>query len=625
MLMVGSLVYLFIEIFYRGPHEGRLRWVFGLFTLATVLVSRIAIEEGLERASLFGLGLGVATLVTAMNLVDFAYGAFAVLEPAVLLLFILVVMWSANRLTWDCTLIDSSRDVTGIGLLDILKRKLSHPEKNEQVENSSVDREAEVFPEKSASAKNRFLFLLFAGSNSSNTPGLWVLYFSLAAFPIFGFGQWFAQRDPETGFLLIFLLFALYLGAGLGLLMLTSLLSLERYLRKRGAQMPPVVMGNWLLFGSLFALAIMLAVVLMPRPDLSSNLDRSLAYFFSPIRDTSKLAVGDDGQQQGDRPAGRRAADQPNVDVDQHQGENRNDVKDPSGDNGKSSSPSNPPGSDSDSQTGSANGSKDTRNSSAKSPGSKPQNPDEPASKSPMDENGVNTEQKPGKQKAIQQAANDPPHRDREGKDAAGNRLANVGQEKQADANLRKQQPDAGKGNRQPASELGSRISRALATTGRFLSYLIGVLIIAILVWMFRKELAQFWQQLFQEKQASTVEERLPAEEARKPLQEFRSFREPFQTGLAVKWSNAQTIQYTLAALEAFARERNQVRDDDQTPFEFANQLGELDETLALEARKLAELHGRCFFDANGIGKEETRRLATLWQLMIRESAATAI
>jgi len=124
ILMIGALVFFLIDIFYRGPHSARLGWVLGLFTIAAVLVSRISIDSGIERAALFGSALAAATFIVTVTLVDFEYGNFAFLEPVVVIAFIVIVMWCANRLTWDCTMIDDSRDVSSIGLTELVRRKI---------------------------------------------------------------------------------------------------------------------------------------------------------------------------------------------------------------------------------------------------------------------------------------------------------------------------------------------------------------------------------------------------------------------------------------------------------------------------------------------------------------------
>lgn len=184
MLMVGSLVFFLIEMFYRGPHALRLGWVLGLFTAASVLVSRISIEEGLDRASFFGFALSAATLYVTVTLIDFEYGALFFLEPVVVALLMAVVMWSSNRLTWDCTVIDASRDVSSIGLAELVKRKWFNRKKSDQQSSSGDNTTGDN--QLGGSKLGRWLFMFFANSKTQNTPGLWVFYFAMAAFPILG-------------------------------------------------------------------------------------------------------------------------------------------------------------------------------------------------------------------------------------------------------------------------------------------------------------------------------------------------------------------------------------------------------------------------------------------------------
>ncbi len=307
-------MFFLIEVFYRGPHGFRLRWVFGLFTFASVLVSRIAIEEGHERASLFGLALAIATLIVTVTLVDFEYGSIAFLEPVVVIVFIAVVMWSTNRLTWDCTVIDDSRDVSSIGLTEFVKRKIFRKRDKQSPADSAASEVQFANPasEEPTNRPGKFLFLFFANAKNKNTPGLWVFYFALAAFPIFGFGQWFAQPSDHWGYRWIFFLFAVYLGSGLGLLMLTSLLGLERYLRKRGASLPGSVSRSWMLVGTCFALAIMFLMLLLPSPNFTNGLENALGFLTTRNNNTSEFAVGNDGQNKGDQPRGQKKQEKGN-------------------------------------------------------------------------------------------------------------------------------------------------------------------------------------------------------------------------------------------------------------------------------------------------------------------------
>src|SRR5208283_1345343 len=108
MLLVGSLSFFLVQVFYRGEAVGSVRWVLFWFVLAVVLVSRIGIEQGTGPAAVYGLALAVATWLYLIRI-----------HPAFILGMILlgVVWWCAHKLTWDCTLIDDDEDASGGGLL----------------------------------------------------------------------------------------------------------------------------------------------------------------------------------------------------------------------------------------------------------------------------------------------------------------------------------------------------------------------------------------------------------------------------------------------------------------------------------------------------------------------------
>ena len=78
-----------------------------------------------------------------------------------------------------------------------------------------------------------------------HTPGLWVLYFSLAALPLFGIGQhWIPAADVGRRRYAFFLLLV-YVAAALSLLVTTSFLGLRRYLRQRRIEMPAPIAATW--------------------------------------------------------------------------------------------------------------------------------------------------------------------------------------------------------------------------------------------------------------------------------------------------------------------------------------------------------------------------------------------
>src|SRR5438874_11297188 len=108
MTLVGSLAFFLLEVSYRGQHEFRLQWVLFCYVFAAVLVARIAIEQGTQHASLFGLAMiGVA-----------GYGVTKFIDAYVIAWVLLAVVWWCSwKLTWDCTLIDEDEDASGEGLL----------------------------------------------------------------------------------------------------------------------------------------------------------------------------------------------------------------------------------------------------------------------------------------------------------------------------------------------------------------------------------------------------------------------------------------------------------------------------------------------------------------------------
>src|SRR5436190_17655488 len=110
MALVGSLVFFLLGLAYTGEHEAKLRWVLFWFVLASVLVSRISIEEGSEHAMLYGGALAGVTAFWILRFVDSALGAICLLG---------VIWWCASKLTWDCTLVDDDEDASGEGLLQI--------------------------------------------------------------------------------------------------------------------------------------------------------------------------------------------------------------------------------------------------------------------------------------------------------------------------------------------------------------------------------------------------------------------------------------------------------------------------------------------------------------------------
>ena len=116
MTLIGSLVFFLLEVFYQGQYEGRATWILALFVFAAVLVARIAIEEGRERAVLFAFPLAIVTLLAMFRFVRFS-GPLAEFSSALNVILVGLILWCADKLTWDCTVIDDAEDASGEGLL----------------------------------------------------------------------------------------------------------------------------------------------------------------------------------------------------------------------------------------------------------------------------------------------------------------------------------------------------------------------------------------------------------------------------------------------------------------------------------------------------------------------------
>ncbi|MCC7376884.1 MAG: DUF4129 domain-containing protein [Verrucomicrobiales bacterium] len=249
MLMVGGLNFFLAEVGYRGDFEGQVYWTLFWFTIASVLVSRISIEQGARYGAVYGLALGAAT---AMRLVAFL-GA-----PIGAILLLGLIWWSASKLTWDCTVIDDHADASGKGLLEHLKSPATPP--------GSKASSDDVLPG-------------LEPRRPPHAPGRWLIYVSLGALPIFGCGQWLIPANDTGSRLRAFGWAALFVAAALGLLLLASFAGIRRYLRQRRITMPPAMASAWIARGAAVAVVLYFGAMLLPRPrgfDTWSNLGLEL-------------------------------------------------------------------------------------------------------------------------------------------------------------------------------------------------------------------------------------------------------------------------------------------------------------------------------------------------------------
>src|SRR5215831_9455839 len=253
--LIGSLVYFLLEITYQGEFQGRMRWILAFYVFGSVLVARVAMHaEAAPRAPLYSLILAAAAWVGLGMFVEYPPELVGV-SWAINLGFVGLVWWSARKVTWDCTYIDDDVDAGRAGLL-----------KETGLEKGTKQEELPAEDDEKLNWWERFVRYRDA-QRKKHAPGTWVVYFSLAALPLFGLGQSLIPAEEEGRRRYTFLLMAVYVASGLGLLLTTCFLGLRRYLRQRNLKMPAKMVGSWLtLGGGLIAVLLVIGAVL-PRPN----------------------------------------------------------------------------------------------------------------------------------------------------------------------------------------------------------------------------------------------------------------------------------------------------------------------------------------------------------------------
>jgi hypothetical protein len=307
ILLVGSLAFFLLMVFYAGAYEGRLFWTTGCFVFAAVLISRVSIVEGAERASMFGIALGVVAGLAMMRFTNHPWWAWLVLG---------IIWWCASHLVWNCTLVDDEDDASGEGLLEAagfdaaLSTADAAPPKPDPRPSSAArrkKREEAKREEVSASAKapsaspQSWIKRAYAwwqrSASRKAPPGLTLIYFSLAALPLFGLGQHFVPSDER---LYAFQCLLIYVASALGLLITTSFLGLRRYLRQRRLEMPLEMAGTWLGMGAVLAGVVILMAMLIPRPQPEYTISSVTGMLSSPPRDASSYAPLHNSPGQGE-------------------------------------------------------------------------------------------------------------------------------------------------------------------------------------------------------------------------------------------------------------------------------------------------------------------------------------
>ncbi len=579
MTLVGSLVFFLLEIFYQGNFTGRLHYILTLFIFAAVLIGRISIEDSKERAALFAVPLAIATLFAITRFVQFQ----GVLGQASLIIncgLVGLIWWCAHKLTWDCTMIDETEPGSGEGLLDAAglgERPVGWAERSESHQSEIV-------------GGTRFAQPTL---RKPHAPGVWVVYFSLAALPLFGLGQ-LAIPVAQTGQRrYAFGLLAVYVASGLGLLLTTSFLGLRRYLRQRRLPMPMLMAGTWIALGCVLIFAVMGLALLLPRPNAEFAASQIPFVMGSPDQKPSKHGVGNDGVE-GNEPG------RPEPDAKDKPPAARDD------NDSKGGQSSNKPGSDKADERPAA---------------------DENARPQPVDSSN-------------QRSADDKSKRDSPPRQPSDRRKPNErsqdprsGGEKSKPGTPSKE--GAKTGPARPASEPPPPrftppmdFSSALV----WLLPLLQVLFYAVLV-----GLAAFWAWRHRAgilaalrlvrrtplvmgaspgEPKKTAEAATKGEAAPPRPRRFADFADPFASGMAQRLAADQLVRYLFEALEAWARENGCARGPEQTPLEFARRAGQHTLPLGQLAVCLADLYCEAAYAPGRLRISNIQPLQELWRVL---------
>ncbi len=648
MAMVGSLVFFLIEVFYQGQYEGRLQFVLAMFVVAAVLIGRISIELGAERAAMYAMPLAVATAMAINRFVVTQGGHLGSLGLVGNLALLGLIWWAAHKLVWDCTFIDESRDYTGQGLLQaagLQKRAPGEPEAEEEIAEPPPDDPLpeHADPQRAADPRSLWRARVQRRPSRAHPPGVWIIYFALAALPVFGFGQaWIPANDAGRrayGFCLLLT----YAASTLGLLLLTSFVGLRRYLRQRWLTMPARMAAAWVATGTILIVGVLTVALFLPRPAPEFSWDDLAGQVARSGTQASRLAVGTQGTDdpRADRPRivqrqtggglaeatskppeapsrptpARRAQRQPpasstdevlpagRAGTNSGGATSQGHAQGPGARQKKGATPNGPPEA--------AQAEKNATPPGAPPPAKRPSGSDVPgrfqAENKPV--------QKPG---AAVPSTSAPPSRD-------GFRSA----EASFQPVRAKEQTAALPASRPPLSRpIGRTWPELLAGLIGLLKWVFYAAVAAAVVfWVVRHgreiaaelarllaELRAWWAGLFKSRAAISG----PAAQGPAPpgaeLPSLAEYADPFLNGAAERMSPDQLVRYSFEALEAWGREHGSPRQADQTPTEFAQAVGRLEPSLGGRARTLATLYCRAAYAAGTLTPGDVEPLRAFWQ-----------
>jgi hypothetical protein len=507
-------------------------------------------------------------------------------------------------LTWDSTVIDDEEDSSGEGLMQRIG--VDDPKgASGTTDNPSADgtKDNELFAA-SASASSKLVPWWqqpLSKKSGPHTPGLWVLYFSLAALPLFGIGQHWIPAAETGRRRYAFALLLVYVAAALALLMTTSFLNLRRYLRQRRVEMPLAIAGTWVAVGAVLIVIVMLLAALIPRPGAEIALSR-LPWQRSPRDDlqASKISVIKDGagKASSETAAGENQTANDSQSNEQNEGQKKWQEKAP--DTGRKSADP-------------ADGSK------AKPEGEGTGSAVDEAGKNGRADQGAEADSAKSESGQSTENAQDAGQANRENSSKANESTAETSEPAKSD------QAPSGPHSEQ-AQETLQKLSQAVgAISGllKILFYAILALLACFVAWTYRHRilqaladiLSQLWALLGGKTALAAVDEESAASPQARPAS-FNDFHDPFSTGQHSRMSPEELVRYSFAAFEAWANDRGRPRTPDCTPHELVLLALDPESPMYEPARQLARLYCEMAYASRSVARQSADELQPLWQMM---------
>lgn len=600
VLLLSSLVYFVILCVYQGGYSLRLGYIWFMFILGTVNIARLSIEQSRGYATSYAAVLGIATFFVLSRFQTFD-GGTAAIAPIVNLLVIAGVWFLADRITYDCTLIDDDDDASGQGLLDGLSSSDGETAAQPQAESATVVDGSGSDGATQAAAKPR-------RRKKKHQPGRTVLWLAAASLPIFGAGQVFLRSDPGLQRSALFAL-AIYLFATLSLLVATSFLGVRRYLRQRGVEMPSNVSTAWLGGGIITTAIILLLCFALPQPgQMLANLELPASLQSPDWLKPSQYGWGSETAESDHRPQSSGApASKP---------DGQSDGESDGGDDpqqSQSGQADGKPGDGKPGESGSAQGDEPGEAKIGDQQGGK-----EPANPSGGEQSGG--EQSGGEKSGGENSGNQADRSQSDASEKGRQSQQNDGSQQNEDAQNGESSPtDSQPPEPKSESSQPAQISQWLPSLTHVLKaiiYLVLLGIIAAFLWINRAAIADFWNRItdwlsgrkFASTTSASTADALLAPTA--PMRPFASFTNPLTQGAEPRRAVIETFQAT----EAWYREQGHPRRGDETPQEYTNRLTKTGTADHAAITRLTDAYNRVVYGGGSANQEDLQSVKAMWQ-----------